>query len=260
MNSLTKIVWTLDIGNYAPEIKALTHPLLRLYARKIGAEFYPITERRFPGWPMMYEKLQIYKLGYVSDWNIYIDSDCVVHPDMWDPTEHLTKDMVCQNGCDLVSTRWKPDDIFRRDGRHISSCNWFTCASNWCLDLWRPLDMKLDEALQHIFPSNEETNSGFCDRGHLIDDFALSHNIARFGLKYTTLTKLQAEREDKGVYLYHDYKISNAEKLRRIKQVIENWDLGRICYGAQTQHQPGSAIARAAQGVEEPQDAEAVLA
>ena len=58
---MKKILWTLNIGgDYAPEITSITYPLLRLYARKIGADFRRDSERRFHEWPIEVEKLQIY--------------------------------------------------------------------------------------------------------------------------------------------------------------------------------------------------------
>lgn len=122
-----KTVYTLNVGGYAPEISALTYPLLQAYAQKIGADFHVIRERKFPDWPMDYEKLQIHELAkeHNNDWNIYIDSDALVNPEMFDVTEHLHKNTVCHNGKDLAGIRWKYDHYFRRDGRHIGSCNWF---------------------------------------------------------------------------------------------------------------------------------------
>src|SRR5271168_5376308 len=70
-----KTIYTLNVGGYAPEICALTYPLLQAYARKIGADFHVIRDRKFPDWPVVYEKLQIHVLGkeHGDDWNIYID-------------------------------------------------------------------------------------------------------------------------------------------------------------------------------------------
>lgn len=51
-----KTIYTLNIGDYAPEICALTYPLMQAYARKIGAEFHVIRERKFPDWPLDYEQ------------------------------------------------------------------------------------------------------------------------------------------------------------------------------------------------------------
>ena len=91
-----KTIYTLNIGDYAPEICALTYPLIQAYARKIGADFHVIRERKFPEWPIVYEKLQIYELGrkHGNDWNIFVDSDTLINPEMFDVTEHLHKDTV----------------------------------------------------------------------------------------------------------------------------------------------------------------------
>src|SRR5258708_1986838 len=151
MGEKTKALWTLNIDDYASEITAVTYPHLKAYADKIGAEFRTITERQWPGTPPSYEKLQLFKLGEQYDWNIYIDSDALVHPDMFDVTRHIYPDTVMQYGSDLAGTRWKDDKYFRRNTRHISSCNWFTVASSDCLDLWHPLeDLTIQEALANF--------------------------------------------------------------------------------------------------------------
>ena len=38
-----KVVFTLNVNDYAPEIRQYSYPLLRYYARKIGAEFVEMT-------------------------------------------------------------------------------------------------------------------------------------------------------------------------------------------------------------------------
>ena len=125
-----KTIFTLNIDNYAPEVVEITRPLLRHFADKIGAEIYDITERKLtPGtiYEPVYEKLQIYELAQQigSDWNIYIDSDALIHPDFFDPTLMLTKDTVCHNGTDFAPHRWRYDRFFKRHGRNVGSCNWF---------------------------------------------------------------------------------------------------------------------------------------
>ena len=220
---MTKTVWTLNVDNYAPEITALTYPLLRRYAQKIGAEFVVITERRSPLLPPVYEKLQIFTRGRSSDWNIYIDSDALVHPDFFDPTNHLTKDTVLHNGVDMAGNRWRYDEYFWRDNRHIGSCNWFTVGSNWCLDLWHPLeDLTFAQALENIHPTAEEVSTNIT-RDHLIDDYMLSRNIARYGLKCTTLRKMQNDLADQGNYLWHQYTISVSEKAQQMADVLKAW-------------------------------------
>jgi len=136
---MKKTIYTLNVGGYSSEITALTYPLLEYYARKIEAEFYVIDTAGFPGWPITYEKLQIFELSKKreDDWIIYIDSDAVVHPETIDWTYFLPRDTVAHYGSDHAAVRWRYDEYFARDGRHISSCNWNAVASSWCRDLWQ---------------------------------------------------------------------------------------------------------------------------
>lgn len=247
---IRKTIYTLCVNDYAPRIRELTFPLMRDYARKIGADFHVITERKFPEWPVTYEKLQIYELARGArshpvnistrtdgeiwtrvqdpsltppEWNIFIDADTLINPEMFDVTEHLSKDTVAHNGKDFAGIRWKYDQYFRRDGRHWGSCNWFTIASDWCLDIWRPLDdLTPEEAIARINITTEEYNSGCCKPEHLIDDYTLSRNIARFGLKATTIRDIQ-ERvgiKDYPNLLWHVYTMTEEEKLKRMLAVL----------------------------------------
>jgi hypothetical protein len=221
---IKKTIFTVNVDNYAPEITELTYPLLKRYAEKIGADFVVIKDRKFPDKPPVYEKMQIYELAQVmgNDWNIYIDSDAIIHPDMFDVTEFLTKDTVCHNGNDMANNRWKYDNYFRRDGRNIGSCNWFTIASDWCVDLWHPLDISYEEALENIFPIQNELNT-VITKEHLIDDYMLSRNIARFGLKFKSVIKLMEEMRDSGNYLWHQYTLPIDEKVKDMRRVLANW-------------------------------------
>jgi hypothetical protein len=222
---MTKTLYTLNIDNYSSDITDLTYPLLRAYAKKIGAEFHVIDTRRWPRMPPVYEKLQIFELGAKSDWNIYIDSDALVHPDFFDPTDHLSKDTVAHNGADMAGNRWRYDRYFRRDGRHIGSCNWFTVGSDWCLDLWHPLnDQTPEEAYAHIRPTLEECKAGISTE-HLIDDYVLSRNIARYGLKFTTVSRMLKELDDTGNYLWHQYLLKTEEKVEELRGVMKSWKL-----------------------------------
>ena len=257
---MKKTLFTLSVDNYAPEISALTFPLLQRYASKIGADFQVISERKFPGFPPQYEKLQIYELGKGNDWNIYIDADALVHPDTFDVTDHLSKDTVLHNGKDQAGNRWTYDRFFRRDGRHIGSCNWFTIGSDWCIDLWKPLDdLTLEQAIENIHPvvteqapyvwrcsrcnaespsfvpTDKELPCRVCQQPvkqqakrivraiDLLDDYVLSRNIAKFGLKFQTFIQLQQQLSDKGTYLWHVYTSSREEKLEWINKVLRNW-------------------------------------
>jgi len=224
----SKIIFLLNIGNYAPQITTLTYPLIKFYAHKIGAEIDPITERKFPEWPVVYEKLQIYELSrrMKNAWSMYIDSDALVHPETIDFTHFLPRDTVAHFACDMAAVRWKYDQYFQRDGRNIGSCNWFTVASDWCLDLWKPLDdLTFEAAVENIKPTVMELNT-IITRDHLIDDYVLSRNIAKYGLKFTTVreTLKRAGLPDAN-FFWHEYTISAEEKIRQINEVLKAWKL-----------------------------------
>lgn len=223
---MKKTLFTLNI-NYSKEITDITYPFLQSYAKKIGAEFQIISERRFPAFPVSYEKFQIYELGKNNEYNIFIDSDALVHPDTFDITEVLPRDTVLTCGKDFAPLRWRYDKYFRRDGRHIGAGNWFTVAHNDCLDLWKPLDdMSFEGAIENIFPTIQERNKPGHDVGHYIDDYVLSRNIARFGLKFKTFYEILKENNNPGEFLFHEYLYTTEEKIANLKRVLAIWRKG----------------------------------
>lgn len=226
--NIKKTVFTLNVDNYAPEITRLTYPLIRYYANKIGADFHIINTRKFPDMPPVYEKLQIYELAQEmgNDWNIYIDSDALIHPETPDFTAHLSKDTVMHQDHDMASVRWKYDRFFLRDGRNIGSCNWFAVASDWCIDLWKPLDdLTFEECLGMINPTPNERNGGI-EPGHLIDDFTLSRNIAKYGLKYISVQDMLKKLGIPGAgFFEHKYAITNEAKVASIQDTLVQWCL-----------------------------------
>jgi hypothetical protein len=223
---MKKTIYLLNINNYSPEITKLTYPYINNWAEKIGAEVFVIKDRKFPEFPVVYEKLQIYELEQErkSDWIIYIDSDCLIHPDLFDLTELIPKDTVFQVGNDFVLNRISIDDYFRRDGRFIGTCNWFTIVSSWCVDFFKPIDdLSLEEMNKKMRTINSEKIAGI-ENGHLIDDFVLSRNLAKYGLKYTTmrdvLKKIGKENDN---YFFHEFLIKEAGKAEIIKNRIAHW-------------------------------------
>lgn len=231
MKPIKKTLYTLNVNNYEPQITALTYPFMQHWANKIEAEFVVITERKFPDWPIVVEKLQIHDLARErgDDWAIFMDSDALVNPEMFDITAHLHKDTVCFNGKDMNGVRYTLDNYFLRDGRSIGACNWLAIASDWCLDLWHPPDISFAEAIKRIHPTIGEHNSGMFNDNHLIDDYLLSRNIARFGLKHDTITEISGRlgwRTNTGVpaspFLFHLYAIPAHEKLEKLLAVLSN--------------------------------------
>ena len=241
-NPIKKTIYTLCVDDYAPRIRFLTKPLMDAYARKIGAEVVTITERKRPEWPVTIEKFQVAELAKErgDDWSMFIDADCLISPEFFDPTVHMNKAEVAHNGKDFNGMRWMMDPYFMRDGRWFGSCTWFVIASDWTVaDLWHMPTLSQEECFgkyddkgnvliaPRINITIQEHNSGNCKTEHLIDDYTLSRNIARFGLKATTLIDICAnlgmkDPSGKGFnpFLWHIYTHTEEEKLSRMLNVL----------------------------------------
>lgn len=230
---MTKTIFLLNIGDFAPEVTEITYPLIRYYADRIGAKIHTITERKFPDWPVTYEKMQIYTLAKEigSDWNIYVDSDTLIHPETPDYTLYLSKGTVSFHDTDLSTVRFKQDEYFLRDGRYLAPGNWFAIASDLSLDLWHPLDITLEDALKNIFPCPKEVR-GNVTKQHLIDDYTLARNISRYGLRVKTARQIYKEFNLWTGFLQHQYLMTHEQQAQYYKNVIyqteDAWGIGEI--------------------------------
>ncbi len=219
---MTKTIFLMNIGDFAPEVTRLTYPFIRYYADRIGAEIVPITERKFPDWPVTYEKMQIHALAR-SDWNIYIDSDALLFPDCPDYTLYLDKGTIALHGADVSNIRFRPDIYMRRDGRFLAPGNWFAVVSDLCADYWRPLEVSPAEAVGRITPTVDEVLHGIT-AAHLVDDYATCSNIARFGLKVKTTTQIDKEAGFNDCFL-HVYTDTAQVKAVKLLNGMDKWGI-----------------------------------
>jgi hypothetical protein len=170
---MKKCIHIVDIGkNYLPILRKLTLPTIFQYAEKINAEINFIKKRKYPKWPIVYEKIQVYDYGKTYDWNILLDIDYIISPRLHDVTRSYTEDVVSFSHSYNARTQLKPDHYFLRDGRNVGIAANFVVTSKWTHDLWEPLNMPLQKALQNV------------TREHVIDEYCLSRNLAKYGLKY----------------------------------------------------------------------------
>ena len=154
---MKKAVFTLNVNNYSPEIRALTYPLMKFYAHRIGAEFREITTRKWPDWPVVYEKLQLHELAREYDWSYFFDADTLVHPECIDFTWYLPDDCVAHNGADHAAIRFRYDEVFAKDTkRNIGTCGWCVMFPRKCIDLWKPTTRSLAEVLDCCYPTMGE--------------------------------------------------------------------------------------------------------
>lgn len=172
----SKCVHVLATKDYAPELCAITIPTIRAYAERIGADFNLITERKFPDFPINYERLQIYEAGKGYEWNFNIDADMVLGRNLPDITENAPKDHVRIVMHFNIAEYFNVENniYFARDGRGAGIVDAFLLTSNWTHDIWRPLPGTLKD-YTHVFREREPRR---------ISEYCISQNLAQYGLKF----------------------------------------------------------------------------
>jgi hypothetical protein len=229
---MKKLVVTMCIDNWEPEITSRTFPLMKYYARKIGADFWHIDKRKYPNCPLGYERFQIYDIADNYDWVIQLDADLCMHPDMPDVTSFVYKDTILISTPDQSTKRFITDKYFLRDGRFTSIPGFFTVTSDWCKDFWKlPDDLSPEQAIAQVTPLQHEwgrwENKKF-DGSHLVVDYIWSRNVARYGLKYKTFQEFFVPPKLNLIedYVMHNCILPTHHKRQHVRNVIEKyWEL-----------------------------------
>ena len=170
-------VHTIQLNNWFPELCDLTLPLIQKWANNIGADFNLISEPKFPGWPANYERFQIWESGAGYEWNINIDADFIINPTLEDVTDN-DPSIVRAEAYMHTDVFFYPNQYFLRDGRGISMSDNFILSSWMTHDVWTPLQMSYEEAAKHCIKDSRQ-----------VSEFAVSLNIARYGLKCSGAVK-----------------------------------------------------------------------
>ena len=219
---MTKIIHVVNINDFFPELFALTYPTIRSYANRNGYMINMITERKFPDYPINYEKMQVYEDGKDAEVNILCDADMLIHPEFPDVTEFLKRDSIAFNDNYNISWKYHVDRIryFMRDGRDVGIATNFVVSSDWTHDVWEPLSLSQKDI--EDLAKKENTDTGGADGrgwGHYADEFALSYNMAKYGLKYTGVTWEDWMRP----WLIHTGTGDKNEALQIARQTLEKW-------------------------------------
>lgn len=180
-------IFTLCVNNYFPELMAYTLPSIERYAQKIGAEFHVITERKYPEFPPTYEKMQVYELGADSQWNLFLDADIMVRKDA--PDVMVDEGSIGLFAGFTATDQFRPDIYFARDRRN-RGISGFMVLSSWLThDLWTPLEFPWEVAKNNL------------TRHHCIDEYCISRNLSKYGLRYWGLVTLEPHMDYKFFHL-----------------------------------------------------------
>lgn len=178
---IKKCIYVVATPGWQTAMCELTLPNLKAYADKLRADFRIISERKFPGFPPEYEKHQIYELGQEYDWNISLDADMLIRPDIddftsWHPPYYVGNwwfyDLRAVFDIDI-------EPYFRRDGRYYGLVECLVATTPYTHDLWEPLPGKFDDWTKMF-------TDGYTRR---ISEFNLSRNLAKYGLKISGIMR-----------------------------------------------------------------------
>ena len=219
---MRKLIHVVNINDFFPELFALTYPTIRSYAERNGYMINMITERKFPDYPINYEKMQVYEDGKDADVNILCDADMLIHPEFPEVTQFLKRDSIAFNDNYNISWKYHVDRIryFMRDGRDVGIATNFVVSSDWTHDVWEPLSLSQKDI--EDLAKKENTDTGGADGrgwGHYADEFAISYNMAKYGLKYTGVTWEDWMRP----WLIHTGTGDKNEALQIARQTLEKW-------------------------------------
>jgi len=209
----TKTVWTVVVDDYFPQLCEITLPNIEAYAKRIGADFKVITERRYPDFPPTYEKVQVFERGIESDWNILIDADMLISPTFWDVTAVVPPDhvgMYMQFNCSTLFPV-EDDPYFRRDGRRLGVASNFLVVPEDCFEFWTPLNKPASRVLPKL------------KRQFIVDEYCFSRNVAKFGLKTCGII-----REGKQEILHLDVNTTGGDKevlLKEARQYLKECEV-----------------------------------
>ena len=188
---MRKLIHVVNINDFFTELFELTYPTIRSYAERNGYMINMITEGKFPDYPINYEKMQVYEDGKDAVVNILCDADMLIHPEFPEVTKFLKRDSIAFNDNYNISRKYHVDRIryFMRDGRDVGIATNFVVSSDWTHDVWEPLSISQKDIEE--LAKKENTDTGGAEGrgwGHYADEFALSYNMAKYGLKYTGVT------------------------------------------------------------------------
>jgi hypothetical protein len=137
---MNKCIHVVCVNNYRLDIACKTVPYLQFYAKRIGADFNLITDRKYPEWPVTYEKMQIYDLGKKYNCNILLDCDILLDHKMYDITEIVPSNCI---GTWMVydpAITIKEDEFIKLDGSDripVTNCIVTRQSQH---EFWKPFD------------------------------------------------------------------------------------------------------------------------
>lgn len=205
---MKKELFTVAVDNYFPELCELTFPLLEKYAKRIGANFTIIKNRKYPDWPPTYEKMQIYELGMDNDYNILVDSDIIIKDKFPDITFLVPESFVGVYMTYQASMIYSNMEPFKDDPRDIGLATNFVVTTKSSHGLWKPLNCSWEEA------------KNYSKRQFIIDEYCASKNLAE---NHYELSGIVPPGFDKTQFVHMNVTTDNIEVKQEFLEYIKKF-------------------------------------
>lgn len=202
-----KIIYVLNINNYMPKLCEITIPSIQAYADRIGARLHIITERQYPEWPIVYEKTQLWDLGKDNEWTIFIDADVIIGKDLPDLTEYMGLNEVGMHMSYDYDKHLPSDYLVNKDRRNIGIVGSFLVTHKTCHRIWEPFEETVHNIKRRL--ACNET------KDHLIHEYKLSRNLARYGFKHRGITEISDD------FLHLSATVEDNDTLGRAREFAE---------------------------------------
>lgn len=211
MATPTKCVHVLASTDYSPEVCEVTLASIEAYAKRIGADYNRITGRRFPDYPINYERMQIFEMGKGYDFNINIDADMILGPQLIDVTTRIYDGLVGTAMVFKLSEAFPivGNPIFENAAQDVGLVDMCNVTNRSTHAFWEPLSGP--------FVSHQAACGRFGDRK--ISEYCVSMNFHKHHYGYAGLF-VQGEQA------YHlNYTTFNNPKdaAQRARNMLDRW-------------------------------------
>lgn len=159
-----KCVHVLASLDYAPQLCEITMPRIEAYAHKIGADFNRITERKFPDYPINYERMQIYEAGKKYLWNLNIDADVLIGRSLIDLTSRIQPGVVGTAMWFKLSSAFaiQGDPAFKEISEDVGLVDMFNVTNRLTHAVWKPLPGPFEQYRNYVSRVGERKVSEYC--------------------------------------------------------------------------------------------------
>ncbi len=210
---MRRCIHVVYINDFFPELWKLTFPTIKAYADRIGADLNVITERLYNNdVHINYEKMQVWYAGADYDANFLVDADVLIHQHFPDFTTIVPQHHVGFNDNYNASVKFAIEDniYFQRDGRDVGIASNAVVTYKSTHDLWTPNSSKVLWNQKNVCRVREGD----------IDEYNLSLNLAKYGLKYTGITWEDWQR----YYFVHIGTGDREAAVKIARNVLETWN------------------------------------